>query len=439
MAKPAIVDWDKVRALKEKLTPSMYEGTAYDGEPNPDAKAVDGDLYILGAKPEKAEQRGADKVATQPADNRQQPASRPKVGRAPAKPAVPEPAAQLASTTPAKLGASGEKRDVPRETAPKIDPIESLPAFEYTDDVEAGIQAAMERGRPDIAEMIQKEYGGLITSQFRLMEQKYEAEVLPRIQKMQKDLLAYREQAMPQELVMQANQLATEASAQQRRMLAYAYGLERNALTQGAGIALFNQAKFLEPGVQLDRLQMGDMQIAGPDGKPTIVKAIIGVDADGNQVNFKSGEPFIIPVDEAEALYNEEFPSQRTQRMIVPEGGKVIDTATGAVIASNPKAAEAAGGTRSEQLSAVNHIYKAVAGGLGLTLGDNQMLMNDIGLPQRQAHARLVAEAGQLVREKGIAPEEAARLVLERYWEENPEGAEGEAATSFGGAPFWRR
>lgn len=361
---------------------------------------------------------------TEPIPNRRGTRTSPRPGEAPAKPqfrakqAPPEVVARSPAPAPAAIaaglgvGTQSPVDSVPRETqAPEqVAPEQDKHAFAYMKDVEAGVAEAMRRGRPDIAANIQQEYANLVAGQFRALEANYEIELLPQIHQMREQLVAYQGKALPRELAIKANDLALQAESQRRRMLAYAYGLERNAMTAGGGVSLFNQSKLIEPGVELAKVEVrGDM--------------LVGLDANGNVVDFSNGTPFQIPVEQAETLYREEFESDRDDNMIVPKGAKVINRRSGATVATNEE-----GATTDERLSAIKVGTAALARRLGIELDATGRLMEGVDETTRQQWLELSAKIEQQIL-GGSPPQQAADDV----WREHSAAAATQAAPAAAG------
>lgn len=310
----------------------------------------------------------------------------------------PSPAATQGVIGPPKEYANTPSPAKTAEKAPeRVPPEQDRPSFEYADQVAAGVKEAMRRGRPDIAAKIQREYADLITGQYRALEQQYEMEVLPQVHAMRKELMAYQGKAMPQELAIKANELAMQAQDSQARLLAYAYGLERNAMTAGSGIQLFNQSKLVEPGVELAQIEVRD-------------GVMVGLDAQGQPVNFLNGQPFMVPIQEAEALYQQYFGREK-EYMKLGEGDKVIDPKTGATVASNPKSP---GGTPSELLSSSKAAATIIAQEFGATYDPVRQMIDESTIKDRPSYTKALAEMEGLIR-GGMPPYEAANQVAQKY------------------------
>jgi hypothetical protein len=240
---------------------------------------------------------------------------------------------------------------------------------------------------------------------------------------------------------MQANELALQAGAQQRRIMAYAYGLERNDMTAGAGVRLLNQSKVLEPGVVIDRFEVGETQGVGPDGKAALVPAIIGVDANGQPVNTLNGQPFVIPIEQAEALYAEEFGGKTDETVVLPRGSQLANKQTGEVLASNdvpdPVSPADRAATRSEELSAVKYVRDGIANALGIDLTDTGRMMEGVDPAARDEAIRLTAIAGRLVR-SGVDPEVAVNEAMKQRRDKQPATA-GRVTPRYEGEVAWRK
>lgn len=323
---------------------------------------------------------------------------------APAPAAVPaqQPAAPAAAPAvvdvAADRGVTGLPPDAPAAQQPAanlVPPEQDRPAFEYADAVKAGVDKAMSLGRPDVAAAIQREYADLVVGQFQAMEAAYEMDTLPQVKAMQKELLNFQNATMPEELKIRARDLAMRATQQQQQMLAYAYGLERNGMTAGAGVQLFNRSQLIEPGMTLDHL--------GVHGKD-----LVGLDKNGQVVNFSSGQPFVIPIAHAEELYNTFYGQTTEDAKILPEGSMMVD-GQGRVLRQNPKAAD--GPSSSDQLSSVKLARDIINETLGIKLDATGQMIENVGAATREQAAMLAEQAGALVR-SGMTPEQAAATVL---------------------------
>lgn len=337
------------------------------------------------------------------------PDPQPRVRQAPPEVVARKPAAGPAPETgPAPAAVAAERgvtggpdplANVPRGTPEpeRVPPAYDKPAFQYQDRVDRGVAEAMRRGRPDIAAQIQGEYANLIVGQFRAMENQYEVDTLPQVHAIRKQLLDFQGQQLPAEFVAKARDVAMQAQAQQRRIMAFAYGLERNAMTAGSGVKLFNESKLIEPGVTLDRVEVHGGNL-------------VGLDAQGKTVKFLNGSDFIVPVDQAEALYSQEFEGDKSNNTVIPEGSIMVN-AQGDRLAANPKSTV---GTPSEQLSATKAAADVIATEFGAKRDPVSNMIDPDTIKDRPGYTQALAEVERLVK-SGVPPLEAANTVAQNY------------------------
>lgn len=271
------------------------------------------------------------------------------------------------------------------------------PAFHYLPAVEAAEKKAIALGRFEIAAEVRDNYNRLIDGQYRSMETEWKTKTLPQVQAIQKALLDHQGKQVPAELAMKARETVSQAATQQQQMLAFLYGLARNDSTRGLAIQYFNESDIHEPGVKV-----ANIVVQGDN--------VMGIDDQGKIVNLSTGQAFSFPVKDAEALYNQFYGSTRTDNIIVPAGGAVLNTSTGQVF-RNPKDEST---TPSDQLSSVKYATDIINQTLGIKLDSTGQMIENVGAATREQAAMLAAQAGALIR-GGMTPEQAATTVLNQY------------------------
>lgn len=341
----------------------------------------------------------------QPGPQPPQPATRPQIG-----PPAPSPA-----TTAANVGVPQPAQPEPPEEEPDRDP------FQYTERVDRMVKEAMAQGRPDVAAEIQGEYANLITNQFRTLEATYQRDTLPKVQAMQRQLLEFEGKKLPRQLAMQANELAMQATAQQRRMIAFGYGLLRNETTAPMAAQFFSESKIFEPGVRVDRFEVHN-------------GSVVGVDKDGNPVKLKTGQLLTFPVEDAEAMFQYEFGSER-KTQVISEGGMLVDD-LGNVVAQNPGQRGPGGkpdDVRANTQAAVREIQLA----FGAKLDPVSKMIDTSTIKDPAGYNRALAEVEALI-QQGTMPMAAQMQVIERYRAQQQTGTKNTGTDGYTGPEFWK-
>jgi hypothetical protein len=279
----------------------------------------------------------------------------------------------------------------------------------------------MELGRPEVAARVRGEYNRLIDGQYRTLETQYRTKVLPQVQAIQKQLLDFEGKQLPKELVIKARDTVQQAGQQQQTLMAFVYGLVRNDATKGLGVKYFNESDLLEPGVNVADFIVDDQGM------------LVGLDTKGGVVKLSSGEDFRLPVQALEQLYNSTFPADRRENVILPKGAKLVQTGTGATLATNPEAPDVE--SRSNARSNVKMATDAIARALGIELDATGRLMEGVDDSTRQQWVQLSAQVEGMVLD-GTPPQQAAETVLRSRASAAP--APG-AATKYNGPLPWRR
>lgn len=364
------------------------------------------------------------------------PASAPRPEEVPAaqqpQPEVSTERPAMPATAPAAIAASGT-REPPSAAAPAPEPEpdgEAEDPFPYMDRVNAMVDAAMKEGRTDIAEKIMGEYEGLITKRFRAMEAHYDTRIMPDVKRVQAELQRHQGRMLPQQLRDDALKVAEAAQTHQADALVYAYGLMRNPLTKPMGLKLVSATNMIAPGAQVADVGV----VEGPNGEPII--EVYG--PDGQPVPMARGEPFRVPLDAAEAAFQERYGTGKDGKLTVLNPGDIAVDSRGRQRAANTSPARGAGGQADDDRANVNMARQELALAFGAKVDPISRMLDTSAINDPEAYTAALAEVEDLIR-SGVPPMQAQALVVQRYrGAARPGAGAGDSGGQYTGPRPWR-
>lgn len=314
------VDAAEAQAAREQYVAALEGATAATG------RAV-GAWVDSGGKP-----------ATRPVAPRATPHAAPAPVSAPVgAPRQPDPSEfgpprRAAADVVASLGALPIAEARADSSAPPLEQTEDPFSSEWRERVQPMIDEALARGRTDIAERISSEYSNVARNRWAALNAIFETETLPEVKRMHRELLRHKSKQLPSELANEARAVAMRAAEQQQQQLAYIYGALRDPVLAPLAVEMFNDSPFIEPGVKVREFQVDPAS-----------GVLYGIGDDGRPVNLLGGQPFAVPLDAADRLYERWYGAKREaytlkpgerrydeRNRLVAEGGRDTTGAAGA-------------------------------------------------------------------------------------------------------------
>lgn len=353
------------------------------------------------------------------------------IAETPAAPAAPAAERQLmAATAPAAVEPAASE-DAPTEAPAVAAPTAHTPEFDLDDEkdknpfvhderVAAMREQALNLGRLDLAERIERGYADLLNSRYDAMETHYRTDLMPKVQAMQRVLTDFEGQQLPKKIRAEAMRLSAEETQAREAMVFYAYGLVRNPLTKQLGLERFSNSDLLAPGTRATDARV--------DAETGMIELI---DDTGQIAKLPNGELAQWPVQDAEEGYLRYFGNKRERKLVkLKPGEAAFDEATGEEVVSNPDQSPGGGAKPSDVRADLNMVDEDLLIVHGATPNPVTGKPDPTTIKDWPAVMQSKAEIETLV-SQGVQRRRAVLMVAERVKQQQlQQAAQGEGAAA---------